>query len=107
MEKTRKTRIDIQVGNLEKKQGLPPGTIRNPDGSDARSDKELGTLLIEFGELHLGRQEPLPTTDYLKVVLVTLDAAVRQTTDSRQLHALENLMTQTQQAIAALDPGEK
>jgi len=41
---TRKVRSDIKVGNLEKKLGLKPGAIRNPDGSDARSDKRLGTL---------------------------------------------------------------
>ncbi len=45
---TRKTRSDIQVGNLEKKLGLIPGAIRNPDGSDARSDKKLGTLRKDF-----------------------------------------------------------
>jgi hypothetical protein len=41
---TRKTRSDIKVGTLEKRLGLKPGAIRNPDGSDARSDKRLGTL---------------------------------------------------------------
>ncbi|GAB3990686.1 hypothetical protein GCM10028807_18440 [Spirosoma daeguense] len=50
MSKLRKDRSDIQVGNLEKKHKLPAGTIRNPDQSDARSDKELGTLQREFGE---------------------------------------------------------
>lgn len=49
MSKTRKDRSDIQIGNLEKKHQLQPGTIRNPDQSDARSDKELGTLQREFG----------------------------------------------------------
>jgi hypothetical protein len=43
----RKPRADIRVGKLEKKLGVPPGTIRNPDGSDARSDKKLGTLRKE------------------------------------------------------------
>jgi hypothetical protein len=43
----RKTRADIRVGNLEKKLGVAKGTIRNPDGSDARSDKKLGTLRKE------------------------------------------------------------
>ncbi len=41
---TRKIRSDIKVGTLEKRLGLKPGAIRNPDGSDARSDKRLGTL---------------------------------------------------------------
>lgn len=28
----RKTRSDCRVGTFEKKNGLPPGTIRNKDG---------------------------------------------------------------------------
>jgi len=44
---TRKIRSDIKVGTLEKKLGLKPGTIRNPDGRDTRSDKRLGTLRKE------------------------------------------------------------
>jgi len=43
----RKIRSDIKVGTLEKKLGLKPGAIRNADGSDARSDKRLGTLRKE------------------------------------------------------------
>ena len=43
----RKTRSDITVGNLEKKLGVRPGTIRNPDGRDTRSDKKLGTIRKE------------------------------------------------------------
>ena len=43
----RKIRGDIRVGNLEKKMGVKPGTIKNPDGSDARSDKRLDTLRKE------------------------------------------------------------
>lgn len=50
MSKTRKDRSDIQVGNLEKKHDLKPGTVRNPDHTDARSDKELGKLQREYGE---------------------------------------------------------
>jgi hypothetical protein len=50
MSKTRKDRSDIQVGNLEKKHDLAPGAIRNPDQTDARSDKELGKLQREYGE---------------------------------------------------------
>lgn len=55
MSKTRKDRSDIQVGNLEKKHKLQPGTIRNTDQSDARSDKELGTLQREYGEQALAQ----------------------------------------------------
>lgn len=44
----RKTRSDIRIGNLEKKLGLGPGAIKNPDGSDARSDKKLKTLRSDF-----------------------------------------------------------
>jgi len=50
MSKARKDRSDIQVGNLEKKHKLEPGTIRNTDQTDARSDKELGSLHREYGE---------------------------------------------------------
>lgn len=46
--KLRKVRSDITIGNLEKKLGLEPGSIRNPNGSDARSDKKLKTLRKEF-----------------------------------------------------------
>jgi hypothetical protein len=48
MTKSRKIRSDIRVGSLEKKLGLEAGAIRNPDGSDARSDKKLSTLRKEF-----------------------------------------------------------
>jgi len=50
MSKTRKDRSDTQVGNLEKKHKLQPGTIRNTDQSDARSDKKPGTLQREYSE---------------------------------------------------------
>lgn len=43
----RKIRSDIKVGNLEKKLGVSPGTFRNPDGRDTRSDKLLKTLRKE------------------------------------------------------------
>lgn len=43
----RKVRSDKRVGKLEKDLGLPPGTVRNPDGRDARSDKKVGTIRKE------------------------------------------------------------
>lgn len=43
----RKVRSDCTVGTFEKKNGLPPGTIRNPDGRDTRSDKRIGTIRKE------------------------------------------------------------
>lgn len=43
----RKTRSDCTVGTFEKKTGLPPGTIRNKDGRDTRSDKLIGTIRKE------------------------------------------------------------
>ncbi|GAB4023813.1 hypothetical protein [Spirosoma koreense] len=59
MRKTRKDRSDIQVGNLEKKHNLQPGAVRNTDQTDARSDKELGTLQREYGEQAMqGMLEP-------------------------------------------------
>ena len=45
--KGRKIRKDITVGGLEKKLGLKHGTIRNPDGRKARSNKKLETLWKE------------------------------------------------------------
>lgn len=55
--KKRKTRGDIKVGNLERKLGLEPGSIRNPDGSDARSDKKLDTLREEFKKVKKGSRK--------------------------------------------------
>lgn len=43
----RKIRKDITVGALEKKLKVAPGTIKNPNGTDARSDKKLETLQKE------------------------------------------------------------
>ncbi|WP_051083368.1 hypothetical protein [Propionispira raffinosivorans] len=43
----RKVRSDCTVGTFEKTRGLPPGTVRNPDGRDARSDKKIGTIRKE------------------------------------------------------------
>lgn len=43
----RRTRSDCTVGSFEKKYGLPPGTIRNKDGRDTRSDKKIGTIRKE------------------------------------------------------------
>lgn len=40
----RQTRSDCTVGTFEKKNDLPPGTIRNKDGRDTRSDKLIGTI---------------------------------------------------------------
>ena len=45
---TRKVRGDKQVGNLEKDLGLPPGTVRNKDGRDTRSDKKVATIRKEL-----------------------------------------------------------
>ncbi len=44
----RKIRSDCRVGTLEKTRGLPPGSIRNPNGKDARSDKKIGTLRRDY-----------------------------------------------------------
>ncbi|MGD0780495.1 MAG: hypothetical protein ABR954_06950 [Dehalococcoidales bacterium] len=43
----KKVRDDKQVGSLEKDLGLPPGTVRNRDGRDTRSDKKVGTIRKE------------------------------------------------------------
>ena len=44
----RKTRSDCTVGTFEKTRGLPAGSVRNPDGRDARSDKKIGTLREDY-----------------------------------------------------------
>jgi hypothetical protein len=61
MAKSRKVRSDILVGNLEKKLGLEPGAIRNPDGSDARSNKRLDTLRKEFTQAKGTKVKTNPT----------------------------------------------
>ena len=43
----RKTRSDCTIGTFEKKEGFAPGTMRNPDGRDTRSDKLIGTVRKE------------------------------------------------------------
>ena len=64
-------RSDIKIGNLEKKLGLAKGAIRNPDGTDARSDKRLGTLRKEYERMYAGppvrmSAEQQATADKLK-----------------------------------------
>ena len=44
---TRKVRGDCRVGAFEKKNDLPPGTIRNENGRDTRSDKKIETIRKE------------------------------------------------------------
>ena len=39
---------DCTVGDFEKKHDLPPGTFRNSDGRDTRSDKKLSTIREEY-----------------------------------------------------------
>jgi hypothetical protein len=46
----RKARDNKRVGNLERDLGLPPGTVRNKDGRDTRSDKKVGTIRKETGK---------------------------------------------------------
>jgi hypothetical protein len=36
------------VGSLEQKLGFPPGTFRNPNGRDTRSDKKIDTIRKEW-----------------------------------------------------------
>jgi hypothetical protein len=37
----RKPRSDMKVGTFEKKYGLKPGTIKNSNGRDTRSDARI------------------------------------------------------------------
>ncbi|HAL81713.1 MAG TPA: hypothetical protein DCO83_05325 [Mucilaginibacter sp.] len=55
-------RKDIRVGTLEKRLGVAPGTITNPDGSDARSDKKLETLQKEYANAKTKRKTVKSTT---------------------------------------------
>ena len=66
-------RSDIKIGNLEKKLGLAKGAIRNPDGSDARSDKRLGTLRKEYERYYAG--PPVRVSAEQKVVAERLKKA--------------------------------
>lgn len=66
MSKSRKVRSDIQVGNLEKKLGLEPGAIRNPNGKDARSDKTLGALRKDFANKSGNTTSPRPGKSIVK-----------------------------------------
>lgn len=43
----RRIRSDATVGSVEKTRGLPPGTIRNKNGRDTRSDKKIETIRKE------------------------------------------------------------
>lgn len=43
----KKARSDQKVGNFEKKNGLPAGTIKNKDGKDTRSNKKIGIIRKE------------------------------------------------------------
>jgi hypothetical protein len=36
------------VGSLEQMLGFPPGTFRNPNGRDTRSDKKIETIRLEW-----------------------------------------------------------
>jgi hypothetical protein len=68
-----KIRSDIKIGNLEKKLGLAKGAIRNPDGTDARSDKRLGTLQKEYERMYAG--PPVRTSASMKAAADALKQA--------------------------------
>lgn len=68
-----KIRSDIKIGNLEKKLGLAKGAIRNPDGTDARSDKRLGTLQKEYERMYAG--PPVRTSASMKATADALKQA--------------------------------
>jgi hypothetical protein len=58
----RKTRSDCTAGTLEKKNGLPPGTIRNDNGRDTRSDMEA--KIKANAELVIKQLGPLSSLDF-------------------------------------------
>lgn len=45
---SRSDRGDCTVGTFERKNNLPPGTIRNSNGRDTRSDKRIATIRKEY-----------------------------------------------------------
>jgi hypothetical protein len=49
MSKARKIRSDSTVKSAEKRLGLKD-SIKNPNGTNARSDKKIGTLRKEFAK---------------------------------------------------------
>lgn len=57
----RKVRSDCRVGTFEKTRGLPPGTIRNSNGRDTRSDKKIGTI----------RKESTKTNKHFLITFIT------------------------------------
>ena len=59
----RKTRSDCTVGTFEKKHDLPPGTLRNKDGRDTRSDKKQGP-----SEKNIKRKNKLLLTFLIKLL---------------------------------------
>lgn len=46
----RKVRSDCRVGTFEKTRGIPAGSIRNPNGRDARSDKKISSLRRDYSK---------------------------------------------------------
>ena len=66
----RKDRSDQTVGSHEKKHGLPPGTGRNPDGRDTRSDKEIGTIRKEGEKKNRASNNRVEATRTSRVLLI-------------------------------------
>jgi hypothetical protein len=54
MSKGRRIRSDSTVKSAERRLGLKDG-IKNPDGTNARSDKKIGTLRKEFEKKGKGK----------------------------------------------------
>lgn len=52
----RQVRSDCRVDTFEKKNNLPPGTIRNPNGRDTRGDKRIGTIRKEYEQAKKGKR---------------------------------------------------
>jgi len=69
-------RSDIKIGNLEKKLGLAKGAIRNPDGTDARSDKRLRTLREDYERMYAG--PPVRISASMKATAAALKKAAAQ-----------------------------
>lgn len=81
---SRKIRSDIKVGTLEKKLGLAPGAIRNPDGTDARSDKKLGTLRIEFANSKIKANPRISAKSIAKATKAVKSLSKKATSKSKK-----------------------
>ena len=61
------------VGSLERKLGFPPGTFRNPNGRDTRSDKKIDTIRKEWNRRQAQLKQRKEKKTKQQVLPMTLD----------------------------------